>query len=92
MSAKWEDTTTYAQNEKDRKPRCWSIQIGRRLRLVVLTGHVHFPKGTFVCHLFPLWETRELEAKDEASAKAAALRLASATIDEINAAWTEINR
>jgi hypothetical protein len=89
--SEWKDATSYQRGDRERKPTTFEICDGP-LRLVVLSGHIHYP-GKWVFHCFDLgFDTHLLaEAKTVDEAKRLAIHLVSERLQDMIAALTRIS-
>lgn len=81
----WKDTTSYSQG-RERKPTCWSIDLGG-LHLTVLTGHLYDPDN-WVMHCDPWFSTKPIAPKSatKESVQRIAINTVAKKLEEASAA------
>lgn len=80
----WVGKTNFSRGQQDKTPTTWDLQCG--LIEIVVTRHIHYLPDTWVLRCAPFWDTKELVAKDIEEAKAEAIQLVTAELEEVMAA------
>ena len=80
--AEWKDTTSYSRDDKERKPRCWTLGEGP-LRVVLLNNNRFYP-GEYVISCYGLnIEAHQIGLKADVDlevAKGLAIRIVQANL------------
>jgi hypothetical protein len=84
---KWEDSTPYSRNDKERIPSCWDAHIGG-VRISVLNSHIYY-QGKWIMHCYPWFDTFELNVNTEQEAKTRAVAIVYKKIKNIYNAFSE---
>lgn len=90
----WKDISSYSKGDKERVPTAWELQLSRRVRIVVVRGHIYRP-DSWVFHCDPWFDTCNLDLapthENRHEAMSRALALVRREIEKLTATLREIN-